>query len=45
MLVGLSSTTRILAMSGDRLAARRGPPNFGREALTVELGFSMIVVT
>src|ERR1019366_5509630 len=33
---GLSSTTRIVAMLGDQLAARHGPPNFGHNAVTVE---------
>src|ERR1019366_7348910 len=36
MLAGLSSTTRIVAMLGDQLAARHGPPNFGHNAVTVE---------
>src|SRR6266699_694017 len=37
MLAALSSTTRTLAMSGDRLSSRHCPPDFGRKAGTVEL--------
>src|SRR5450759_3770716 len=40
MLSGLSSTIRIFAKSGDRLASRHGPPDFGRKAVTVEVGLS-----
>src|SRR6267154_4614158 len=37
MLAALSSTTRTVAMSDDRLASRHRPPDFGRKAGTVEL--------
>src|SRR5436853_7426171 len=39
MLSGLSSTIRILAMSGDHPAPRCGPLDFGNEAGTAEFGF------
>src|SRR5450759_1566563 len=37
MLAGLSSTTRTVAMSGYRVAARHRPPNFADKAITVEV--------
>src|SRR4029077_2468878 len=37
MLAGLSSTIRTLAMSGDHLATRHGPADFGHKAVGVEL--------
>ena len=38
MLAGLSSTTRTVAISGDRLTSGHRPPDLGREAVAVELG-------
>src|ERR1022692_4577283 len=38
MLVALSSMMRTFAMSVDQLASRYGPPDFDRDAFTVELG-------
>src|SRR5450830_871511 len=38
MLSALSSTIRIVAKSGDRLASRHGPPDFGRKVVMAELG-------
>src|ERR1700730_18392909 len=38
MLAGLSSTIRTVDMSGDQLAPRHGSPDFGREAVPVEVG-------
>src|SRR5450759_4087160 len=37
MFATLSSTIRILAISDDHIAARHGPPDFGRKAVCVEL--------